>query len=114
MSAKLIVARAVRAAGVSSRRALSSAAETKGPALPPGNDPSAYHSRAHAVADTSRWALISAVCFLPVTGFGFIALGHEHVHGDAPIQYDYMKRASRVPRFPWVCFEREGEMEKWR
>lgn len=94
-------ARAARGA-LRTRRGLSSpAAPTKGPRLPEGNDPSAFHGRDHAAKDTSRWLMFSALFALPVGGFGVLQAMKPHEHPPAPIQYDYMKRATRIPRFPW-------------
>jgi hypothetical protein len=101
MSASAMTARAARGA-VRARRAMStSVPPTRGPVLPAGNDPAAYHSKAAAAADTSRWALISALFALPVGGFGVLQAMAKHEHAEAPIQYDYMRRANRSPRFPW-------------
>lgn len=84
------------------RRTFSAAAEpTKGPRLPEGNDPSAYHGPEHAAKDTRRWLMVSAIFALPVTGFGVLQSMKPHEHPPAPVQYDYMRRANRVPRFPW-------------
>jgi hypothetical protein len=101
MSALSHAARGSRGALRVTRGMSSSAAPTPGPRLPEGNDPAAYHSRTHAVADSGRWALISAVFALPVTAFGVIQAMNKHEHAPAPVQYSYMRRASRVPRFPW-------------
>lgn len=84
-------------------RRLSTAAEapSKGPKLPIGNDPSAYHGAEHAIADTNRWRLISMVFAVPVTGYFVLSLMSEHKHVDPPPEYPYLRMATRSPRFPW-------------
>ncbi|PXF41537.1 hypothetical protein BWQ96_08740 [Gracilariopsis chorda] len=74
---------------------------TKGPKLPAGNDPSAAHGPAHAIADTNRWRIVSVVFAVPVLGYAILQSMNEHQHVDAPPEYPYLKIASRVPRFPW-------------
>ncbi|CAN8067158.1 unnamed protein product [Agarophyton chilense] len=74
---------------------------TKGPKLPPGNDPSASHGSHHALADTNRWRLISMVFALPVLGYAIIQSMNDHKHIEPPPEYPYLKIGNKVPRFPW-------------
>ncbi|CDF34121.1 unnamed protein product [Chondrus crispus] len=73
----------------------------KGPKLPAGNDPSASHGAEHAIADTNRWRIISAVFALPVSAYFIINMMNTHEHTEAPPEYPYLKMATRSPRFPW-------------
>lgn len=84
-------------------------AATKGPKLPLGNDPAAYHGPEHAVADTNRWRMISMLFSLPVAGFFVVSLMTEHKHVEAPPEYPYLKMASRVS-FIHCCFASLKEM----
>lgn len=103
MSTSLVTRLAQRSASAF-RRGLSTEAggASRGPKLPEGNDPAAFHPIEHAANDTSRWRWISAVFSLPVGGFAVLQALNGHEHSDEPaIEYSYMRMSTRSPRFPW-------------
>lgn len=54
-----------------------------------------------SIADTNRWKWITLAFGVPVLAYGILTSMNEHAHHDAPPPYDYLKRATRSPRFPW-------------
>lgn len=48
------------------------------------------------VEDTDRWKLISLVFGLPVLGFGILKVSKPHDHVDPPVEYPYLRMATRV------------------